>query len=155
VLPWAELSEALGRVEPSFAELDDDTRWLLVESFLGLVSAARVDDHGTQRPFLALRVQLWVRELRRLMRAVRPEVGPPAERYAFAWHDVLAEDDRQAWLPMARCWDCGSAGWATFLPEGSEVVSANAAEVGRAWLKRRPSARFLVPGSTPRRAGAR
>jgi len=148
VMPWAELSEALARVEPSFAELDDDTRWLLVQSFLGLVSEARVDDHGTLRPFLALRVQLWVRELRRLMRVVRTEVGTSAARFAFAWHDELSEGDSQTWLPMARCWDCGTAGWATLLPEGSEVVSANVTEVGRAWFKRRPTARFLVPGTT-------
>jgi DEAD/DEAH box helicase domain-containing protein len=142
--PWAELSDAIARVEPSFAELDDDTRWLLWSELPRARSARpRVDDGGTHRPFLALRVQLWVRELRRLMRGRCGPTPPGArhERYAFAWHDVLAETTART--PGSRWRAAGTAGSRglghAFWPEGSEVVSANAAEVGRAWLGRRPA----------------
>ncbi len=146
VLSWEALSESLARAEAGFADLDDDTRWLVAQSFLGLVSAARVEADGHTRPFLSLRVQLWVRELRRLMRAVRPDTDPLDTRYAFAWHDEIAEGSGDTWLPMARCWECGVGGWAAVLPEGLDALRANVTEIGRAWLSSRPTARFVIPG---------
>lgn len=146
MLSWASLSEALAREEQGFAELDDPTRWLVAQSFLGLVSVARVEAVGHARPFLSLRVQLWVRELRRLMRAVRPDIAPLESRFAFAWHDEIAVGSGDTWLPMARCWECGVAGWAAVLPEGLDALRANVTEIGRAWLSRRPTARFVIPG---------
>jgi DEAD/DEAH box helicase domain-containing protein len=149
VRSWRELSTALARVEPALADLDDPTRWLLVQSFLGLVSDARSQDGERLRPFLALRVQVWVRELRRLLRAVRPDTEAPERRFDFAWHDQLATHPEEPWLPIARCWACGVSGWAGVQPEGNETLLADVAAIGRAWLQQLSTARFVTP-QTPR-----
>ena len=53
---------------------------------LGLVSTARDPETTDElRPFLTVQVQLWARELRRLLREV-------AHEPTFAWADALPED---------------------------------------------------------------
>ena len=72
--------------------------------FLALLSVARVNDgQGNLRPMISVQVQLWVRELTRMIR----KVGLAPE---FAWwHD--GPDDTGSYLPAAHCRVCGrSAG---------------------------------------------
>ena len=80
----------------------------LLESLLALISYARDPrDEGGKiaKPLLDMRIQLWMRELKRMVVSV--EVNPKME-----WDVDLAKGHTQ-YLPLVSCIKCGSAGWAT------------------------------------------
>jgi len=155
----SEILERLGAREDWFAALDRESRALVLDSFAGLVSHARrlsdPDAEGNRKevPFLSVQVQLWVREVRNLLRAV--EVAP-----RFRWRSELGGklargDDRTRYLPMVRCRECGCVGLAAVQHEGEQRLrdDSDEREIGRAWLGRSPSARFVVFGHGLEREG--
>ncbi|WP_370181633.1 DEAD/DEAH box helicase [Rhodococcus wratislaviensis] len=78
--------------------------------FLALLSLARIrDDHGSVRPVLNVQVQLWVRELTRMLRQVSQE---PSFDW---WHDGPPSDG--TFLPAVHCRVCGHSGWMTVTTE--------------------------------------
>ncbi|RVW08226.1 DEAD/DEAH box helicase [Prescottella agglutinans] len=78
--------------------------------FLALLSVARVrDDHGSLRPLLNVQVQLWVRELTRMLRQVSQDPG------FDWWHDGPPADGTH--LPAVHCRVCGHSGWMTSTTE--------------------------------------
>jgi len=78
--------------------------------FLALLSLARIrDDHGSLRPVLNVQVQLWVRELTRMLRRVSPEPN------FDWWHDGPPVDS--TYLPAIHCRICGHSGWMTSTTE--------------------------------------
>ncbi|MGZ9883993.1 DEAD/DEAH box helicase [Rhodococcus ruber] len=78
--------------------------------FLALLSLARIrDDHGSLRPLLNVQVQLWVRELTRMLRQVSRE---PSFDW---WHDGPPADG--TYLPAVHCRVCGHSGWMTSTTE--------------------------------------
>ena len=106
--------------------------------FLALVSAARVDGGtGSPRPLLNLEVQLWVRELSRMLRAVARE-----PRFAW-WHDGPAEDETR-YLPAAYCRVCGRSGWQGIATELGEELEGSPEKVWRAAVSERAKVRTLL-----------
>lgn len=117
------LASDLARGVPAFRE-DQDGGALgcrAILSFLALISWARewmeelpvstaAREAGERRrqagPFLHVRVQLWQRELRRMVSTVAPE-----PRLAFS--DDLQGDVTRAHLPVIHCRECTGMGWAT------------------------------------------
>lgn len=83
----------------------------LVYSLFALISHARTKDNGKLRPFLFVQVQLWMRELRRLVAKVDNENVV----YSIA-HDLNHEQSKH-YLPIVNCRECGVTGWATKLNE--------------------------------------
>ena len=72
--------------------------------FLALMSVARIrDDRGELRPLVNIQVQLWVRELTRMLRSVTHE---PEFDW---WHDGAPSEG--TYLPAAHCRVCGRSGW--------------------------------------------
>ena len=93
VLPWGVHNSS----EP------EDVQQALLK-FLALMSVARIRDaHGGVRPMLNVQVQLWVRELTRMLRQVGPE---PIFDW---WHDGPPTDG--TFLPAVHCRVCGHSGW--------------------------------------------
>lgn len=105
---------------------------LALLKFLALLSVARVDyGHGNLRPMISVQVQLWVRELTRMIR----KVGSTPE---FAWwHDGPA--DLSSYLPAAHCRVCGRSGWVANTTELGESLAGEAVAVWR--NSARPAAR--------------
>jgi ATP-dependent helicase YprA (DUF1998 family) len=97
---------------------------LALLKFLALLSVARVDDgHGNLRPMISVQVQLWVRELTRMIR----KVGLTPE---FAWwHDSPA--DTGNYLPAAHCRVCGRSGWVANTTELGESLAGESVAVWR------------------------
>ncbi|GGK67580.1 DEAD/DEAH box helicase [Nocardia camponoti] len=93
VLPWGVHN----------ASHPDDVQEALLK-FLALLSVARVSDAGGAfRPLLTVGVQLWVRELTRMLRRVSNETS-------FEWwHDGPPPDG--TYLPAVHCRVCGHSGW--------------------------------------------
>ncbi|ASR03333.1 DEAD/DEAH box helicase [Gordonia rubripertincta] len=92
--------------------------------FLALLSVARLrDQYGKIRPLVNVQVQLWVREVSRMMREVTTE---PEFHW---WHDGPAEGPRR--LPAAFCRVCGRAGWMAATSELGDNLSGEATTVWR------------------------
>ncbi|MBE0643508.1 MAG: DEAD/DEAH box helicase [Bacteroidetes bacterium] len=88
-----------------------------VESMAACVSAARSMENGIARPFLHARMQLWFRELRRMVCTVGAE-----PRLEFS--DELPADQLQRSLPMLHCRECGATAWGGVLPAAEHRVRA-------------------------------
>ena len=82
-----------------------------VNALLALISHARTGKVNHLRPFLNVQVQLWIRELRRLV----AKVSGKEISYAIA-HDLNTHQARQ-YLPVVNCRDCGATGWTSILSE--------------------------------------
>lgn len=91
----------------------------LMDSLFALISHARTGKVGKLRPFLNVQVQLWMRELRRLVAKVDPETVT----YEIA-HDLNTQQSKQ-YLPVVNCRDCGLTGWASVLSERNNATMTN------------------------------
>ncbi|MFB6371827.1 MAG: DEAD/DEAH box helicase, partial [Bradymonadaceae bacterium] len=139
---WPEFRRRFAHMEPEFADLEEPLQDRVLHSLLTLVSWARrwSEESDEEEPFLRVRVQSWVKELRRLIRKFDDEP-------CFEWEDQ-ADDEEALWLPMVYCRECGESGFATKLPEGTTRVSDNPRDIGRAYFDQSRYARFVRLGKT-------
>ena len=100
----ADLDHGLCEREEDWASIPPATRQAMLDSFLALVSWARRKEADVEAllPFLTVQVQLWLRELRRLV--VRVAESWSAD--GFAWSSEQPTR-RHRWLPLAFCRECG------------------------------------------------
>lgn len=123
----SSLNECLENLQVMLAESADHARRVL-QSILALIAQARLEvpetEHDRQKrlqakkarpvlPFVQLRSQLWLREMRRLVASVAK-----TPRLVFA--DDVAVEDREHYLPVIHCRDCHATGWAS-LRHGQSV----------------------------------
>ncbi len=135
-----ELVHTLGRTRSSWREGRAGARLgaLALDSLLALVSAARTP---SGRPLLEVRVQLWQRELKRMVASVsqRPEL-----RYV----DDLEREERRRFLPVVYCRDCAAMGWATRVePDKPHRFRCDHTVLYRAFFGRDPRVAFIFPVS--------
>ena len=88
-------------------------RVLLLSSLLALAShaqrtIAKSDGETVVVPWIALRQQLWLRELKRMVASV--ETTPTLQH-----SDDLSGNDSTVHWPVVHCRDCGATGWASTL----------------------------------------
>ncbi|MGH3628585.1 MAG: DEAD/DEAH box helicase, partial [Sciscionella sp.] len=110
------LADLAQDVEPSWATTTDErcaTARHAVALYLALLSRARTADG---RPLLGVDVQLWVREVSRLLR--RLSSSP-----RFSWHDGAATEDETRSLPSIYCRHCGRSGWGVAARPGGSLDS--------------------------------
>jgi DEAD/DEAH box helicase domain-containing protein len=112
----------------------------LVDTFVALVAhARRTDAPGSKslRPFLNVRHQLWVREMRRMVATI-------CETPKLQHYDDLIEADQQKSLPVVHCRSCGGAGWATVAPnDASAPIAAEPKDVYDAYFGYSDRLRFI------------
>ena len=94
---------------PALKEMEDPAE--AVNALLALISYARTGSAESLRPFLNVQVQLWMRELRRLV----AKVSPKMVTYSIV-HDLNMQQAKQ-YLPVVNCRDCGATGWTSILSE--------------------------------------
>jgi len=139
---FEELDAWLGEHEEGWRSFQSWHRAQLLDSFLGLVSFARVlvveEDRQRLEPFLTVQVQLWLRELRHLVQRVSA-----TPQFAWASDSTPAEG---RWLPIAYCRSCGVAGWASYQREADNVLQTELSDIGRAWLHAERTCRFVAAG---------
>ena len=102
---------------PELKEASDAS--VIVESLYALISHARRKSGNKLRPFLNVQVQLWIRELRRLVAKVDAE----NVEYEIA-HDLNKQQAKE-YLPVVNCRDCGATGWVTKLDEHQNATMRN------------------------------
>ncbi|MEA3266892.1 MAG: DEAD/DEAH box helicase, partial [Candidatus Fermentibacteria bacterium] len=119
----------------------------LLNSLLSLVSEARIkvvstnDDDSEKtalRPFLAVRIQLWMRELRRMVASVDIE---PALRFA----DDLNKEQLETHLPLVHCRECGSMGWSGLKRKTSSEIRGNLQDFYYGFFSHSPQVVYLFP----------
>lgn len=143
ILPLQELCKRMARRDPEFAALPLPEQALVLQSFVALIAHARVADgaQGQARliPFLTLQVQLWVREMRRLMREVADSPG-------FFWRDDAPDLARRRGLPPYYCRECGHSGWLALLRQGDDRLNDQHAAIYSAWFERSRHCCYIYPG---------
>lgn len=113
----SRIAEELAVHYPELKTLPDAT--VVINSLFALISHARTGKTGKLRPFLNVQVQLWMRELRRLV----AKVDPDEITYAIA-HDLNKQQAKQ-YLPVVNCRDCGITGWVSVLNERNNATMTN------------------------------
>jgi replicative superfamily II helicase len=123
---WTQAVELLVIRAPSWGAVAQQDLPRVEEAlarYLALLSVARRanPDGGKPSPLFAVEVQIWVREVSRLLRMVAAESR-------FRWFDSAASEPEQdieeveperhvPELPAAYCRHCGRAGWMAFVSE--------------------------------------
>ena len=98
-------------------DLSDAT--VALDSFLALISHARIrDGHDKLQPFLHVQVQVWLRELRRLLAKVS------TDDIAFTIASDLNDQQIKQYLPVLNCRDCGETGWASYRDENRGTLAS-------------------------------
>ena len=90
-----------------------------INALLAIISHARTGKPDCLRPFLNVQVQLWMRELARLM----GKVTNGTVTYALARD--MNEEQSKHYLPVVNCRDCGATGWVAYLNERGNAVIHN------------------------------
>lgn len=146
-VPLAELVDAVGRRldDRTDAPADYPAQWLI--SLLALVSHASKDvkDGAERDPLLTVRVELWLRELRRMVASL---AKPPR----LVHSDDLAADNSVLHLPIVHCRDCHAMGWgATVTKTESSKLKGDLRAFYQAFFSEDVSSRFIfaVDGTTP------
>lgn len=112
----SNIMEALVSRHGELLDIEEPT--VAIDSFLALISHARTRDvKGELRPFLHVQVQVWIRELRRLLAKVS------ADDITFALASDLNDQQIKQYLPVVNCRDCGATGWVSFRDENSGTLS--------------------------------
>lgn len=112
----------------------------VLDALLVLVAWARSED-GVP-PFVTLRLQVWIRELRRMV----ARVAAAAETVDMRADADLAAAPGALYLPLVQCSECHTTGWLSRLAPGSSNVSTKRDEIYSTWFARRPEAVRLYPG---------
>ena len=113
---------------------------ILLESLLALISYSR-NRETANRSLLDVRIQLWMRELKRMVVSVEKEPR-------LVWDSDLASDDSPYYLPLASCIKCGTAGWMTAQEVDGDPFITNLDQIYRTYFHRSPSAvlKVIYPG---------
>ncbi|MDO4556273.1 MAG: DEAD/DEAH box helicase, partial [Lachnospiraceae bacterium] len=135
----AYIADELKSNYPVINEIEDKEE--LVYSLFALISHARTGAPGHLRPFLFVQVQLWMRELRRLL----AKVSGNEVVYSIA-HDLNNQQAKQ-YLPVVNCRDCGATGWVTKLNERNNATMTNLDAFYNLYFKGDDSIAMLFPFS--------
>lgn len=139
------------------AQHDPERVALAVVRYLALLSIARRRVSTHIAPLLPVEVQLWIREVSRLLRGVDAAAS-------FRWADAPAAAALPATigdhdggngqlggalsavvdLPAVYCRRCGHAGWMTLRSELKDTLSANPGAIYRAAIDRSPLIRVVL-----------
>ncbi len=134
-----EVAKAGALAWGSAAERNPDQAQEALMRFLALVSVARVPTpDGGVRPLVNLEVQLWVREVSRVLREV-------TETPRFAWWSDGPSDLDSHWLPAVFCRACGSSGWQALATELGDAFETTPAKIWQSALRDRSRLRAIIP----------
>ena len=126
---WAERFRLDG-TEPALTMLD---------SLLALVSTARRRiDEKRLAPLVEVRVQLWLRELRRMVARVSP-----APALGFA--DDLSDQHVGLHLPVVHCRECHATGWASVKRPDEGRLEQDLRAIYNAWFGNHPDMCLMFP----------
>jgi len=113
----------------------------LIDSLVALISTARVWQPGSKKkvwPFLNVRVQLWMRELSRMLASV----GPLPQ---LTYGDDVPDPNHPLHLPVVHCQECHATAWGARRPQGEHRLRTGLRDFYVQWFARSPDAVLLYP----------
>ncbi|MBK1683926.1 DEAD/DEAH box helicase [Rhodoferax fermentans] len=121
----------------------------VLDALLVLVAWARLPGVTPDKPIplVSLRLQLWMRELRRMVAKLAVESDDVRLRSSA---DVAANPDG-VYLPLIQCSECHTTGWLSRLVQGSNKLSTKLDEIYNTWFAGRPEATRLYAASSVKR----
>lgn len=144
----ADLLTLLHRRLPKQGDEAKELRFamLWLSSLLALLAYARKPGH--QDFFLQVKVEIWLRELRRMVATLDVSVEPQP-RPLLRHHDDLGKADRvDAYLPVIHCRDCHATGWGATLPRTSpNQLQQDLPIFYNAFFAEDVSTRFIFPAT--------
>ncbi|MFO8232088.1 MAG: helicase-related protein, partial [Longimonas sp.] len=148
----AEISDLAARLEARLPQLKGISRrqqTAMLRSFLSVLSWARTASNsgGEARPFVQLRTQLWLREMRRMVASVD---NPPV----LAFHDDLPESEHDGHLPVAHCLECGAMGWVGIQRPNETTIRTGLKNIYQKFFASDPSCVFAFPVGADERVDA-
>ncbi len=134
------ISELAGKASPQLRQGDWEYAYLLLNSILACISAARIRDESGLQPFIQVRVQHWYRELRRMVCRVDrvPEIS---------FSDDLTQEQQGQFLPLLHCRECGQTGWVGRMPMHGSSLQTDLKSIYVDFFSKKPTQRltFLFP----------
>lgn len=141
VIDQAELIDTFARYMPSASHAQVAQ---VLDALLVLVAWALAEDG---QPLVTQRVQLWVRELRRMVGRVEAD----SEGVTLVSDSDLPAAREGVYLPLVQCSQCRTTGWVSRRVEGSNRLSVQLDEIYNTWFSKRPeAARFYAATSVGR-----
>lgn len=137
----ADLRQLAEQWQQDFNLSSTDYTLALLDSLTALVSTARIwadDSQQKVRPFLQVRVQLWLRELRRMLASVSPEPR-------LVHSDDLIDSTSPLHLPILHCRECHSAAWGAMLLQGEHAINPELQRFYAGWFSQSPDSVLLYP----------
>ncbi len=144
--------------------LSDKDNVILLESFCALVSVARQvveeDAESVDRrlsknearpvlPFLQVRFQLWLRELRRMVASVGQQFDNQKEYsqlpYIAFSDDLTNKEVESRYLPIVHCRDCSATGWGGVKLSNEMQIKDDIALFYQLYFANNPEAVLLFP----------
>ena len=105
----------------------------VLDALLSLVAWAR-DTKVAKLPLVTLRVQLWMRELRRMVASVRKN---SADIELISANDLRPQNERLH-LPVIQCTDCHCSGWLSRMPTGQSMLTRDLDAIYSSWFSSQP-----------------
>jgi len=141
IVEESDLSSKLNQIIRGFSNKPLHFQQAFIDSIFALVSFARrkvQKSNGEMQvvPFLQVRVQLWLREMRRMVATVEHK---PRLRYAAD----LRPDESVLSLPVLHCRDCGHIGYLSVMPQGDNVLCNDLQKIYSAFFANSPTIQFI------------
>ena len=137
-VPLDELILLFDRFTPEFADAPEEYKRTVMDSMIALISAARVSRETGLAPFLNVRLQLWLRELRRIVVNIKQS---PTLRFS----DDLKEEDQRCHLPVIHCRECGAMGWGGTKRDQDQQVNSDLQHFYASFFRYSPTVVVLFP----------
>lgn len=138
VVSYQELTETFVRNMPAASAKEVGQ---VLDALLVLVAWALREG---KQPLVTLRIQLWVRELRRMVGKL--SVDPQDIKFRSE-RDLPGERDG-VYLPLVQCSQCRTTGWISRLVQGSSKLSTQLDEIYNTWFAKRPEATRLYAAAS-------
>jgi len=138
IVPLNELILLFDRFTPEFADAPEEYKRNVMDSMIALISAARVSRETGLAPFLNVRLQLWLRELRRIV--VNIEQSP-----TLRFSDDLKEEDQRCHLPVIHCRECGAMGWGGTKRDQDQQINSDLQHFYASFFRYSPTVVVLFP----------
>lgn len=137
-------SEIKAQLTQVYPEMAGQNALAIIDSMLALISHARTEDSsGNLRPFLQVQVQVWMRELTRVMGKVDGQQSELMLESDLNQKHV----DNARYLPVVNCRDCGATGWAGCEDESSRVTVRDTRAFYNQYFSADKHIRFVFPRS--------
>ncbi|CCQ63921.1 DEAD/DEAH box helicase [Crocosphaera watsonii] len=142
---WQELNKKMSLPHIPHSE-QTEYSVLLLDSLIALCAIARNQEN---RPWVNLRVQFWLRELRRMVAKVNPQP-------TLVYTDDLTPEEKQNTLPVMHCRSCGSTAWGGLRKQtGDRKISGELQDFYRAFFAKNPLTTYIFPSDESPETGWR